>query len=560
MPRLIVSAPAEGPLVVSPEGLSFWGGVDAKTGVVIDAHHPLQGQSLAGKIVMMPTSRGSCSGSGVLLELAMNGKAPAALVFHKHEDILTLGALIATRMFGCPVAVLRLPVADYERLASKASARLDDRRLTAEGLSLGLNTVTAEALQLSDQDTRDLRGAQGPAVKLAFEMLCTMAAVQGAEKLIDVTRAHIDGCIYAGPANLVFAQKMQAMGARVRIPTTMNAISVDRENWQRQGVPPVFGTPASQLADAYVQMGATPNFTCAPYQAEDAPTLGEAIGWSESNAVVYANSVLGARSEKHPDFLDLFIALTGRAPLSGVYRPQNRVAQLVIDVDLPPTHDEALWPMLGWLAGQMAPDCIPLLTGLDASAPSPDDLRALCAAFGTTSAAPMLHVAGVTPEGGLAPAPDAKRLTLTRADLVRAWQEFNTGSDKIDLVALGSPHFSLAETQVFAGLMKGRLRHPRTPVIITMGRETRAAAQSEGLVAQLEGAGVRFVSDLCWCSITEPVFPPEAETLMTNSGKYAHYAPGLSGRRVRFGSLAQCADAAETGTAQRALPAWLREP
>ena len=138
--------------------------------------------------------------------------------------------------------------------------------------------------------------------------------------------------IYASPANLTFAETMAAMGGRVAIPTTMNAISVDRENWQAQKVPADFGEAASRLADAYVQMGARPTFTCAPYQGDDRPSAGEDIGWSESNAVIYANSVLGARSVKHPDFLDLFIALTGRAPLCGVYLEDNRKARMIIKV------------------------------------------------------------------------------------------------------------------------------------------------------------------------------------------------------------------------------------
>lgn len=554
---LLVPANAEGPILQCEEGLSFWGGVDATSGVIIDAHHPQHGQSLAGKVVMMQTSRGSCSGSGVLLELAMNGHAPAALIFREDEDILTLGALLATRMFKCPVAVARLPTAEYNLLATKPTASFLDEKLLAEGMSLSLKRLSASDLELTGTDIAYLNGEQGPAVKLAMETLCTMAAVQGAKKLTDVTRAHIDGCIYAGPSNLVFAQKMESMGARTCVPTTMNAISVDHENWRTQGVPEEFGLPASQLADTYVRMGAQPSFTCAPYYAKDAPTKGEDIGWSESNAVVYANSVLGARSVKHPDFLDFFIAITGRAPLSGVYLPENRMAQVIINVELPKHYDDSMWPMLGWLSGKMAPDCIPLLTGLENTAPAADDLRAVCAAFGTTSAAPMLHVAGVTPEGDTPAMQDAKRLSLSSVDFKSAWQEFNTAPSKVDLIALGSPHFSLEETRRFASLMTGRRRHTDTSVIITLGRETKAAAQDEGLVSQLEEVGVSVISDLCWCSITEPIFPPEARTLMTNSGKYAHYAAGLSGRQVRFGSLRDCANVAEIGFAETRMPDWL---
>jgi len=557
MAQIIVAAEAQGPVLAFSEGLSFWGGVDAATGQVIDAHHPLCGQSLAGKIVVMPTSRGSCTGSGVLLELAQNGHAPAALVFREHEDILTLGAMIAGRMFGLPLPVLRLSAAEYETLAAAQTAQITSTHLTADGWSVPLAPLPTDRLTLSDADRAMLNGADGEAAQLAMEVITAMAAGQGADTLTDVTRAHIDGCIYASPANLRFARAMADMGGRVRVPTTMNAISVDHAHWREQGVPPVFGLPAQRLADAYVEMGARPSFTCAPYLLQDAPRLGENIGWSESNAVIYANSVLGARTVKHPDFLDLFIALAGRAPLSGVYLDADRAPRRVIHVELPDGHDDALWPMLGWLAGRLAPDRIPLLTGLEDTKPSDDDLKALCAAFGTTSAAPMLHVAGVTPEADRAIAADADRVQISRADLAEAWQQFNTGAPEVDLVAFGSPHFSLPECRALAALIDGRVRHPQTSVIVTVGQHVLDAARAEGIIERLEAAGVQIVPDICWCSISEPVFPPSAKVLMTNSGKYAHYAPGLSGRQVRFGSLADCTDAAISGRARATLPDWL---
>ncbi len=126
-------------------------------------------------------------------------------------------------------------------------------------------------------------------------------------------------CIYASPANLTFAEQIVDMAAKVCLPTTMNASSVDRANWQVQGGPPSFGLPAAHLAEAYGRMGCRPSFTCSPYLLNTAPALGENIAWAESNAVIFANTVFGARTAKHPDFLDLCIALTGRAPLSGVY-------------------------------------------------------------------------------------------------------------------------------------------------------------------------------------------------------------------------------------------------
>lgn len=556
---LLVEKDAAGAILAFTEGLSFWGGVDPDTGVIIDAHHPNHGASIAGRVVMMQTSRGSCSGSGVLLQLAQNGMAPAALVFSEPEEILTLGAMIAERLFDHALAVIHLDPAVFAEMACASSAQITGTTLVYDGQTVALARPLTQELTLTDGDTRMLAGDDGSAVQVAMEVICLLALAQGARALTDVSRGHIDGCILAHDANLNFAEKMFQMGARTRIPTTINAISVDRENWESQNVVPVFGSKASRLADAYVGMGARPTFTCAPYLLDNTPQEGEAIGWSESNAVIYANSVLGARTQKHPDYLDLFIAMTGRAPHTGVYLAENRAPTCEIRVQLPTTYDDAIWPMLGWLAGMKSPNGIPIITGLETAQPTPDDLKALCAAFGTTSAAPMVHVRGHTPEAEVETPVDVALFDVTAADLAEVWTTLNTGGAQVDLVAIGSPHASLSECRMFAAFLDGAQCSPQTNTIVTLGREVLARATSEGIVERLENAGVRVIPDICWCSITEPIFPPEAQVLMTNSGKYAHYATGLTGRAVRFGGLKACADAALSGRAPIGVPPWLEQ-
>lgn len=557
--RIIVEGTVSGGVLALTEGISFWGGIDPDTGRIIDVHHPGHGQSVAGKILLMPTSRGSCSGSGVLLELSLNRHAPAALVFCEREEILTLGALVSDRIFGRSLPVIRLTRAAYDRLAKAPEAQLAGGRITAPGLSIALDPVGTAGLDLDPQDRALLRGEAGPAARQAMEVICLMAAADDVTALTSVTRGHIDGCILAHSANLIFAERMAELGARVTIPTTINAISVDRDHWQLQGVAPDFGDRASRLADAYVRMGARPVFTCAPYLLDSPPAQDEVIGWSESNAVIFANTVLGARTPKHPDYLDLFIAMTGRAPLSGVYTDIGRRAQVILDLSLgAQAVDDQFWPLLGWIAGRHAPDRIPLIRGAAALQPSQDDLKALCAAFGTTSGAPMLHIAGVTPEAQLPPAADAPHRHITAADFRQAWHDLNRGAAKIDLVSIGSPHASGAELRRLVQLFDGRPRHPETEVIVTLGRDVLRAATGEGTAARLQALGVRLLPDLCWCSIIEPVFPPQAQGIMTNSGKYAHYAHGLSGRHARLGSLSDCVQAALTGKAPEGPPAWLR--
>jgi predicted aconitase/predicted aconitase with swiveling domain len=550
----ILPGDASGDIIATTEPLSFWGGVDPATGRVIDVHHPLAGQSLVGRILVISGTRGSCTGSGVLLDMVLNGRAPAALVFAEPEDVVTLGAMIAAEMFGKTLPVLRLSADAFAALSGARSARIGARAIEAEGLHIPVTPPATSALALSDADRAMLDGARGEATAQAMRILCAMAANQGATRLIDVTKGHIDGCIYASPANLTFAEKMADMGAKVCIPTTMNAISVDHSNWQAQGVPDLFGGPAQRLADAYVRMGCQPTFTCSPYLLDTAPAEGETIAWSESNAVIYANSVLGARTAKHPDFLDLCIAMTGRAPLSGVYLDENRQATRILDIDLPEGFDDAFWPLIGWLAGKAAPDRIPLLRGLQPAGPTPENLKAVCAAFGTTSAAPMLHVDGVTPEAHRL-APGADHVRITREDMVAGWRQLNDGPEAVELVAIGSPHASVTECKALAVALDGR--RAVIPTIVTAGRAVIGQLRDDGTLARLEASGVQVLPDLCWCSISEPVFPPATRALMTNSGKYAHYGPGLSGRAIRFGGLAACAEAAVTGRAPRALPGWL---
>jgi predicted aconitase len=305
-------------------------------------------------------------------------------------------------------------------------------------------------------------------------------------------------------------------------------------------------------------MGAQPSFTCAPYLLESAPRFGEQVGWAESNAVVYANSVIGARTMKYPDYLDVCIALTGRAPRAGCHLDAERRATLALDVEMPAGADDAFWPLLGYCCGSICGTAIPLVRGLETSDAGPDELKAFAAAFATVAAAPMFHIAGITPEAaGQTP---ERRLRVGLGDLRQAWKELSTAATSdVGLICLGNPHFSLDECARLGALVRGRTKSPDVAVVVTCGRAVHDAACEAGHVAAAEAFGVEFVNDTCWCMLGEPVIPPGVRTLMTNSGKYAHYAPGLVGRSVRFGSMAACVEAACSGKAQDELPTWLRE-
>ncbi len=567
--RTLVHGSARGDVLFSEVALSFWGGVDALTGRIIDRHHPLCSHSVAGKVLAIPSGRGSCSGSAVLLELILNGHAPAALVFREPEEILPLAIIIAEEVFGLSLPAVRLGADEFSRLRATACLEVHGDALHAIDRS-GHHAQPAPAacagspaactgVALAEIDEKMLAGHFGAAARLAMRIILRMAVLSGADRLVDVSQAHIDGCIYTGPAGLRFAERLVELDAAVRIPTTLNAVSVDRRRWRDLGVDAAVGEPAGRLADAYLKMGAEPSFTCAPYQLDTAPAFGEHIAWAESNAVAFANSVIGARTLKYPDYLDICVALTGRAPLTGCHRDEGRAASVVIALPAIENADESLYPLLGYHVGNLAPAEIPLILGLERAAPSYDDLKAFAAAFATTSAAAMFHIAGVTPEAANAALGDPpRRIAVTRADLIAAWKELNSASDnRVDLVAIGSPHASLSELARLAALCGGRTRHPGTALVVTCGRSVYEQARDTGFVAALQAFGVQFLTDTCWCMLGEPIVPCHARNVMTSSGKYAHYAPALTGRATWFGSMRDCVDAACTGQAVGSLPGWL---
>lgn len=580
---VLVDGSANGALLVSSVGISFWGGIDPLNGTIVDEHHPLAGSNVSGKILAIPSGRGSCSGSGALLELILNNCAPAALVFTEAEDILTLGVLVADALYEKSLPVLRIDTDDFSQLqtgmqvkilgaslyfdSSPAATPSSTRPATAETASFAAGDVPDSAgfnVSLSQLDQQMLDGNFGDATKLAMQVILRIAQIQGATKLIDVCQAHIDACVYHGPSSLEFAQQLLKMGAKVRIPTTLNAISIDERRWKQQGVDAGVGEPASQLGQAFTQMGAQASFTCAPYLLNSAPAIGQQIVWAESNAVMFANSVIGARTQKYPDFLDTFIALTGRAPASGSHLQSGRNPTVCIRVEHVNAPDDAFWPLLGYYIGLMAANDIPMVYGLEDAQPTMDDLKAFSAAFATTSSASMFHMYGVTPEASAA---DNYCRTqdlfdnskwVTTESLLESYKELNTATTTaVDMICLGNPHFSIHECERLADLCEGKTKHPQVRIIITLGRDVHDAAGNRGYVKRLESFGVEFVTDTCWCMITEPVIPESAQNLMTNSGKYAHYGPALVQRNMHFGSLSDCISAACSGVYECVDPVWL---
>ena len=408
-------------------------------------------------------------------------------------------------------------------------------------------------VNLTDYDRALLNGKRGPAGQLAMSIVMRMAGVYGASELMDITAAHIDSTIYIGEAGLEFAERLVDLGARVAVPTTLNVSGLDEHHWQEWAVPTEWAQKAHRQMMAYQRMGTAPTWTCAPYQTQWRPRFGQQIAWGESNAIVFANSVIGARTARYPDLLDICCAITGRVPAAGLHLTQNRAGELLFRLRGVPhrvQEDSTFYPVLGYLVGNVAQDRIPVIDGL-VTTPTEDQLKAFGAAAASSGAVALFHIVGVTPEAtSLAAAFQGREpravLDVTLEELRRVRRELtNADGTQLDMVVLGSPHFSLDEFRQLAALITGRRVHPSVRFFVTSSRAMTLLAKEAGYLSGLEEFGGRVTVDTC--ILASPMLPPGIKRLMTNSAKYAHYAPGMLKAQVTFGSLDDCVRSAVAG-------------
>jgi predicted aconitase len=414
-------------------------------------------------------------------------------------------------------------------------------------------------VELSEADRSRLNGDHGKAAALAMRILVETAGVMGAQHLIDVEGAHVDGCLYHGLAGLGFAERLMAGGARVSVPTTLNVSSLDLLHPDRPPGDPDTAANARRQMDLYVEMGCRPTWTCAPYQLPDRPAFGQHVAWAESNAIVFCNSVLGARTNRYGDFIDICAAITGRAPLAGLHLDDERHARLVLRLEGLSARllaSDALYPVLGHVLGKEAGSAVAAIDGLPADTDE-DRLKAIGAAAASSGSVAMFHAVGITPEaptleeataGADVPAVDVtpERLRAARGELGTS-----TG-DALGAVSVGTPHASLAELEHLAGLIAGR--RPVVPFFVNTGRDVLAEAERRDWFGALPAAGVEIVTDTC--TYLTPIIQAGPGAVMTDSGKWAWYAPANIGVDVVVGGLEECVASAAAGRVVRDDSLW----
>ncbi|MFC0306844.1 aconitase X [Rhizorhabdus histidinilytica] len=410
-------------------------------------------------------------------------------------------------------------------------------------------------MQLESIDQALLDGAFGAASAHAMRLLVRYGEVFEADRFISIESAHIDGCLYHGPSSINFVRRFVDLGGRVRVPTTLNVAAVDvvHPGWH-QGPPDLLSEQAL-LTALHEELGCVATLTCAPYQRMLRPGLGDHIAWAESNAIAFANSVLGARTDRYGDFTDLCAALTGRVPYVGLHRPENRRATLVVQapaIDATGLARDLYFAAMGYVLGARSAGHVPAIVGLPPDA-SEDELKALGASAASAGAIALFHAVGITPEAatlsqatGGADA-EAATIAISGEELraaVRSLCPLLAG-ERIAAVCLGTPHFSIAEFEHLARIVDGRRASVDVEVYVSTSREIAAHVERTPELGPVLSFGAKLVVDTC--TYLAPVVRETTGAIVTNSGKWAHYGPGNLGRRVGLMTLEQCVRSAETG-------------
>jgi predicted aconitase len=408
-------------------------------------------------------------------------------------------------------------------------------------------------MMLSQLDQQRLNGDHGEALKFAMTVLKQVADYTDATAFIDISQAHLVGSYYGGPGDLQVIQKLTDLGAQVAVTTTLSASAADIYQQATDSALDFHRRKNCELVKLYQGMGCRVELTCAPYHLPSVPSRYDNIAWAESNAVVYANSVIGARTNKTFQYLDLCAALTGRMPNFGLYQTKNRRANLVISLGDMPSHwlqDDVFFQLLGHIIGVRCHTALPVIDGLYATT-TDDQLRSLGAVAASTGSLAMFHAVGLTPEAATVDdalqqqIPD-QHITIHRKDILAAKAQLCNYSNKIlTAVCLGTPHFSYAEFQRVIALLDGQPIAPNIQFFISTSRYVFQQLHASGELVELQQAGVKIITDTC--TYYGLLLNNKAGTVMTASGKWAYYAPGNLGTEVCFASTSECIASAVSG-------------
>jgi len=395
-------------------------------------------------------------------------------------------------------------------------------------------------MQLTKQEQKMLDGAEGYAVRKSMEILTALGDIYGAKSLIRVGSVQVSGVSYhnLGDAGLEFLNEL-AKDGKVKVLTTLNPAGMDLENWRQLGISPEFAEKQNLVIDAFKKMGILISCTCTPYLIGNLPLYGEHIAWSESSAVTFANSVIGAKTNREGGPSALAAAFVGKTPCYGLHLDENRVPDVHVQINAELTKLSD-WGALGYAIGKKAENKIAYITGVKAV--ELDELKSFCASVVTYGAKPLFYMKGVTPGAELQAQPK-EIVTIEQADIKQAYDEINDEVSDIELVCVGCPHCSINEIAKVSELLKGKKVAEGTEFWVATSRTTKQLADKRGYTEVIEAAGAKFACDTCMA-----VAPLKGrfKSLATTSAKGCFYSRQNS-MKTKMGSIKECVQAAVTG-------------
>ena len=399
-------------------------------------------------------------------------------------------------------------------------------------------------MRLTDEEKRMLNGQEGEAKKLAMEILTQVGDSMDADSFVEI--ASVQAMAHFGSLHIAgrdWLEKLACLGGKCCVPTTQDPASIPFSHWKEMGYDEEYAKNQYRLAEAIMKLGEMPKWSCTPYYQGSVPRLGQNIAWAESSAVSFANSVLGARTNRTPAGIAICAALTGRMPRYGLYLPENRRAQIKITVEA-----GELTPLdyntIGIITGKLAGAKIPAIYGLPQSATN-DDLKYLGASAASSGSVALYHADGITPEAILTDvfagkAPE-EEMVITRKDIDDAAEKMtSTGAGEPQLAVVGCPHYSSEEVIRLARMIEGKKVADGKAFWVFTTAETESLMERMGMKAVLEEAGVRIMAQTCL--VISPLVGGY-ENLITDSGKFASYLPSEHSIKIRYASAEECVKA-----------------
>ncbi len=382
-------------------------------------------------------------------------------------------------------------------------------------------------MYLTPDEEKLFNGERGATYQKAIEILAALGDIYDADRLIPIKSAQIAGVSYKtiGDAGLEWISNLKG---KVAVPSILNPAGMDRECWKEMGISEEFAEKQEKIIQAYEALGVRTECTCTPYNIFDnLARFGDHVAWSESSAISYANSVIGARTNREGGPSALAAALIGKTPNYGYHLDENRKPNVLIKVEAE-LHDSD-YGALGYIVGEMVGDKVPLFKLK--SKPSKDELKSLGAAMAASGAVALYHVAGATPEAGKYEA-SKEKLTIEEGQIKEVYS-----SGEPDLIAFGCPHSSVSELERLAQLLNGK--KVKKEVWVCTSRAIKN--KHPELIKKIEKSGAKVFCDTCM------VVSPASEKfscMMVNSGKAHKYVPNLCGVKSIMATTEECVEAA----------------